>query len=205
MGVAVGKTRVPGVFLYEASARVLRFAKEVGKRAGGGHRFGVQAALVYSKSRVSWSLVDRLTALPPREEDYGRLYGYLIYFNDRDGECPIGLALKAALCRVDGRVRAAHLKDITEEFLVEDRHPLMAFARVINDIARGMKSDDKESQARAENMKRMVEIFVKTCEIDDYSWMWFYVIASILDMVENREDLLGEEFGYEVLRRFAGC
>jgi len=215
MGVAVGKTKVPGVFLYDASRRALRFTKEVTKRSGKKFKFGVQASLIYSKARASWDLVDKLTRIPPGgSEIYDQLFSSLIYFND-EGECPVSLALKEALCRSEGRIKGDYVKEIMEEFLTEGRHPLMAFAKVLSDIARGLRGEREEAVYRAENMKRVMRIFVRACKINEHSWRWFYTIASILDIIEDRESVEGipkegvvgrpREFEYEILKRFVGC
>ena len=212
MGIAVGKTRVPGVFLYDASYKALRFVKGVTRHTKRKFNFGVHASLIYSKSKVSWDLVNRLVDLPSKDSDiYEKLFNHLIYFDDDGKECPISSALKATLCHGEGRVKSTQLKEVMEEFLAESRHPLMAFIKILNDIARDLERNDEETVKRAENMKKILEAFFRACEVNEYSWRWLYTVLSILNMIENRErceqrfEYESSEFEYELLKLFVGC
>jgi len=197
MGVVAGRTKLPGLFLYDASMEALKYTKNVtkgfyGSELGKEVEFSVQAGLVYVKSRLSWSLMSKVCHIPDKGKSvyFVQFYNTFLYLSDRSIS-PIYRSLKTAL----GFVRADDLKEIMEDFLPESGiHPYMSFIKLVNDIARGLEREGEE-RGKASALQYIVESFLRSHErdgegrvlaINNQSWKWLYTLSSLLDIIEDR-------------------
>lgn len=197
MGIVAGRTKLPGLFLYDASAEALKYTKDVTRRfyssdLGEKVEFSIQASLVYVKSRLSWSLVKRICRIPKDKLEYlPQLYNTFLYRSNKNIS-PIYRSLKAAL----GLVKASDLREIMEDFLPESEiHPHMSFIKWINNIARKMEEGEGEKE-KAIVLREIAENFLMSHEytgkmagvltVNEHSWKWLYTLSSLLDIIEDR-------------------
>ncbi len=187
MGISVGRTKIPGVYLYETSHRMLRYTKDVVKSIGG-NGFTVQASLLYSKSSASWKSIERFYF--DKTKVKASLWNSLIWKGR--GESPVLKAFKIAIGG-DNAVRSSDLREVLDDLLSPGKlHPDLTVLRWLSDIARGME----ENEEIYENLR---EIFKElTIGGSDELWRSVYALASLLDILEDR---MRNEIGGVDLRR----
>jgi len=188
MGISVGRTKIPGVYLYDTSHRMLRYTKDVVKSTGG-KGFTVQASLLYEKSSASWKSVERFHFDGAKVKG-STLWNSLIWKGKE--ESPVLKAFKIAIGG-DNAVRSSDLKEILEDLLSPEKlHPDLTMLRWLGDIARGME--------RGEGIyEKLREIFRElTRGGSSELWRSVYALASLLDILEDR---VRNEIGSVDLRR----
>ena len=188
MGISVGRTKVPGAYLYDTSHRMLNYTKDITKSIQE-KGFTVQASLLYAKSSASWGSIERFDVEKARS-DTAYLWRTLIWKGAK-GDSPV---LKAFKIAVTGSlaVRSADFKDVLEDLLSSGRHKLyheMALLRWLSDIARGLREEKELYESLREIFRELTE--GKSAEV----WRSVYTLASLLDIMEDRvrNELGGED------------
>lgn len=207
LGMAVARTKVPGLFLYRASHRILDYVKRVVKEHDRVDGFSVHSFLVYTKSTASWEAVDRITEvgeqIPMRETLLEVSEGGISPALDS-----LRIALMGGGCD-SCVVRAGDLKDVMEDLLSESRHHELSLLRWLSDISRSLdpRGRGELSAEKGEVLRKMYERIVRVPkEGRVHLWRSVYAISSILDAIEDRIRLqeFREELTEEMTRMMGG-
>ncbi len=195
MGITAGRTKVPGVYLYDASRAMLRYTKEIAKKAPR-DEFTVQASILYAKSGASWESINKFkiesNKFKIESTDYDGLWRSLLWIGIKD-ESPVLKSLRIAVSG-DNAIRSSDFKEVLEDLLPSGgRSRLyheMALLRWLSDIARGMDSRWEEDRELYGRLRRIFSELTKKGSAE--VWRSLYTLCSILNIVEDRvENELG--------------